>query len=222
MNIKQIIRQLLEHAAGTKNEAEAETYIQKAQEMMLRHNISEASLPMAKTNSIIHIKDFVSPPYEKAQVSLLGVIAKHNHCECIYIMRKRGGSKAPLQYYLIGTQENIDYVKDLFASLLFQAMRKLLKLATGKSEKHNYLLGFASGVNNLLESVNTKVTQNLPEQQAAKYELMTITDKQKREIYERELFKTPTKKTKNKVTHDAFFDGVQDGNNASLARGTLV
>jgi hypothetical protein len=130
------IRKLLTKAEGTDNEHEADIFMSKAQELMLKHSIDEAVARQHNPNRKTLIEkrkiDFGRMLGRNDKVSMLGSIAKHHQCR-IWHSTGSGG------YVVIcGFPEDIDSVEALWTSLCLQADVACAKaMAEGQREEQN-------------------------------------------------------------------------------------
>lgn len=113
------IRKLLNHADGTNSQAEADSFIAKANKLLLEHNLSMSQIETTEDkskNGITEDKKAVDFGKNKSEGNrwetlLMGVLCSHNMCDSIIHTKRQlsGGSIS-----IIGSISNIETVKYLF------------------------------------------------------------------------------------------------------------
>ena len=124
------IKAMLDKAASTTHEAEADAFYAKAGALMAAHRISDEDLTAAEAAEIV-TKHFMvdnifgrKARYGRARMSLLYVIAKANG---VFLYGEYGyGKKTPDSAVMIGREDSITVVLNLFALLAMEADRAAL------------------------------------------------------------------------------------------------
>ena len=165
------IRALLDKAESTEFPAEAESLVEKAQELMSKYAIDEAMLAKAQGRAIDKLTEvdvLVENPYAHAKSGLLTVVAKHNDVTPISTWKSRGHSRLDAEGYrvttrgmkisLLGFASDVERVQALYASLLIQMTRAMLagekarkyKDSRGKTWRNSFLHGYANAISSKL------------------------------------------------------------------------
>ncbi|MFI8517820.1 DUF2786 domain-containing protein [Streptomyces sp. NPDC085481] len=160
------IRALLAKAEATTYAEEAEALTAKAQELMARHSLDEASLaaggPTAETPGAIRIG--VDPPYEQAKAILLDAVATANHCRAVW---NEGFGFSTV----VGFEADLEPVELLYTSLLVQGTAAMTRAeaeqrAGGrkrtKSFRQSFLLAYANRLGARLSSTSRRVAAEAP------------------------------------------------------------
>ncbi|MFE0640193.1 DUF2786 domain-containing protein [Streptomyces sp. NPDC058877] len=160
------IRALLAKAEATGYPEEAEALTAKAQELMARHSLDEASLaagaPTPETPGAIRIG--VEPPYEQAKAILLDAVATANHCRAVW--NETYGFST-----VIGFEADLDPVELLYTSLLVQGTAAMTRAeaeqrAGGrrrtKSFRQSFLLAYANRLGARLAATSRRVAAEAP------------------------------------------------------------
>ncbi|MFJ5827741.1 DUF2786 domain-containing protein [Streptomyces sp. NPDC093089] len=160
------IRALLAKAEATGYPEEAEALTAKAQELMARHSLDEATLaagaPSPETPGAIRIG--VEPPYEQAKAILLDAVATANHCRAVW-------NEAYGFSTVVGFEADLDPVELLYTSLLVQGTAAMTRAeaeqrAGGrkrtKSFRQSFLLAYANRLGARLASTSRRVASEAP------------------------------------------------------------
>ncbi|WP_309055504.1 DUF2786 domain-containing protein [Streptomyces sp.] len=160
------IRALLAKAEATGYPEEAEALTAKAQELMARHSLDEASLaagaPSPETPGAVRIG--VEPPYEQAKAILLDAVATANHCRAVW-------NEAYGFSTVIGFEADLDPVELLYTSLLVQGTTAMTRAeaeqrAAGrkrtKSFRQSFLLAYANRLGARLSATSRRVASETP------------------------------------------------------------
>ena len=160
------IRALLAKAEATTYAEEAEALTAKAQELMARHSLDEASLaagaPAPETPGAIRIG--VDPPYEQAKAILLDAVATANHCRAVW-------NEAYGFSTVVGFEADLDPVELLYTSLLVQGTAAMTRAeaeqrAGGrkrtKSFRQSFLLAYANRLGARLSATTRRVAAETP------------------------------------------------------------
>ncbi|MFC8508999.1 DUF2786 domain-containing protein [Streptomyces sp. NPDC057411] len=160
------IRALLAKAEATTYAEEAEALTAKAQELMARHSLDEASLaagaPSPETPGAIRIG--VDAPYEQAKAILLDAVATANHCRAVW-NEGLGFST------VVGFEADLDPVELLYTSLLVQGTAAMTRAeaeqrAGGrkrtKSFRQSFLLAYANRLGARLSATSRRVAAEAP------------------------------------------------------------
>ncbi|MER8233375.1 DUF2786 domain-containing protein [Streptomyces sp. NPDC094049] len=160
------IRALLAKAEATGYPEEAEALTAKAQELMARHSLDEASLaagaPSPETPGALRIG--VEPPYEQAKAILLDAVATANHCRAVW-------NEAYGFSTVVGFEADLDPVELLYTSLLVQGTSAMTRAeaeqrAGGrkrtKSFRQSFLLAYANRLGTRLSATSRRVAAEAP------------------------------------------------------------
>ncbi|MEU2119667.1 DUF2786 domain-containing protein [Streptomyces sp. NPDC016459] len=160
------IRALLAKAEATGYPEEAEALTAKAQELMARHSLDEATLaagaPSPETPGAIRIG--VEAPYEQAKAILLDAVASANHCRAVW-------NEAYAFSTVIGFEGDLDPVELLYTSLLVQGTAAMTRAeaeqrAGGrkrtKSFRQSFLLAYANRLGARLSATSRRVAAEAP------------------------------------------------------------
>ncbi|MFH8579142.1 DUF2786 domain-containing protein [Streptomyces zaomyceticus] len=160
------IRALLAKAEATGYPEEAEALTAKAQELMARHSLDEATLaagaPSPETPGAIRIG--VEPPYEQAKAILLDAVATANHCRAVW--NETYGFST-----VVGFEADLDPVELLYTSLLVQGTAAMTRAeaeqrAGGrrrtKSFRQSFLLAYANRLGARLATTSRRVASEAP------------------------------------------------------------
>ncbi|MEV8590312.1 DUF2786 domain-containing protein [Streptomyces sp. NPDC051180] len=160
------IRALLAKAEATGYPEEAEALTAKAQELMARHSLDEATLaagaPTPETPGAIRVG--VEPPYEQAKAILLDAVATANHCRAVW-------NEAYGFSTVVGFEADLDPVELLYTSLLVQGTAAMTRAeaeqrAGGrkrtKSFRQSFLLAYANRLGARLASTSRRVVAEEP------------------------------------------------------------
>ncbi|MFD3331619.1 DUF2786 domain-containing protein [Streptomyces sp. NPDC058700] len=160
------IRALLAKAEATGYPEEAEALTAKAQELMARHSLDEATLaagaPSPETPGAIRIG--VEAPYEQAKAILLDAVATANHCRAVW-------NEAYAFSTVIGFEGDLDPVELLYTSLLVQGTAAMTRAeaeqrAGGrkrtKSFRQSFLLAYANRLGARLSATSRRVAAEAP------------------------------------------------------------
>ncbi|MFI8824550.1 DUF2786 domain-containing protein [Streptomyces sp. NPDC053431] len=160
------IRALLAKAEATTYAEEAEALTAKAQELMARHSLDEASLaagaPSPETPGAIRIG--VDPPYEQAKAILLDAVATANHCRAVW-------NEAYGFSTVVGFEADLDPVELLYTSLLVQGTAAMTRAEAEqrkggrkrtKSFRQSFLLAYANRLGARLSATTRRVAAETP------------------------------------------------------------
>lgn len=160
------IRALLAKAEATTYAEEAEALTAKAQELMARHSLDEATLaagaPSPETPGAIRIG--VDAPYEQAKAILLDAVATANHCRAVW-------SEGLGFSTVVGFEADLDPVELLYTSLLVQGTAAMTRAeaeqrAGGrkrtKSFRQSFLLAYAHRLGARLSATSRRVAAEAP------------------------------------------------------------
>ncbi|MFJ3161889.1 DUF2786 domain-containing protein [Streptomyces kanasensis] len=160
------IRALLAKAEATAYPQEAEAFTAKAQELMARHSLDEASLaartPTGDEPAAIRIG--VDAPYETAKAILLDAVASANRCRAVW-------NEAFGFSTVVGFAPDLESVELLYTSLLVQGTGAMVKAEaeqrTGgrkrtKTFRQSFLLAYAHRLGDRLASTSRRVAAAEP------------------------------------------------------------
>ena len=177
------IAKLLRQAEGTKNEAEAEAFFTKAQELMTTWAIDEEMLDRARGDNrkerdkIVERHIEYTGIYSQALYDVGRAVAIANDCKVL--IRKRNGSTT---LYVIGFEKDVDRVRLLDSSLQIQAVSGMKRWWTehkpefqyhsGSEQfraRRQYIFGFARGVGAKLQAARTTGEEQAVENEAERH-----------------------------------------------------
>lgn len=173
-NYESMIAALLAKAEGTDNPHEAETYMAKAEELMLQHGIERAQLEAART-----------PGTKREEIVTRRIIIRNGHGYAD-AMFQIGGQIAPSflvrplksnladgarMLWLVGHASDVDQVEQLFTSLMAQSQaqakawwkrdgKQLHPYATDNDAwkaRREFIYAFASGAGERLRETKNRV-----------------------------------------------------------------
>lgn len=176
------VRKLLAKAESCSNfgtqegDAEADAFMEKAQQMIAEHAISAALLAIGANRDDIEMRAIVIPaPYVREKVILLNCVAEVNRVQVVW---QHADDRGFDQGMCVGFPSDIDAVEVIFTSLLVQSTNEMLAqdyvaerwsdgtIRTGGSLgtfRRNFLLGFSHRVAERLEEANRKAVQEVQE-----------------------------------------------------------
>lgn len=135
------VRGLLDKAASTDSEHEAQALRDKAMELMTAYGIEQAMLEATgqkKRDEIITTKILYKNPYSREKHTLLHVIAKAYQCRAIAFT----SGKSVLYADLVGHASDVERVEFLYTLLLVQAENGAAKVkADGYQGSYDYGYG---------------------------------------------------------------------------------
>ncbi|MFJ5549302.1 DUF2786 domain-containing protein [Streptomyces sp. NPDC093225] len=154
------IRALLAKAEATTYPEEAEALSAKAQELMARHTIDEASLarPGQRPGAC---RIGVEPPYEEAKAVLLDAVATANRCRAVW-------NSAFGFSTVVGFESDLEAVELLHTSLLVQGTAAMTRAEAGqraggrkrtKAFRQSFFLAYASRVGHRLAEAAEHVAE---------------------------------------------------------------
>lgn len=161
------VQGLLAKAESTEFEAEREAFYAKAQDLMTRHAIDEALLDRAGRKAevkptsevFVYTDNQANRPPKR---NLLTAVARANRVRVVYY----NGSKKEQKAMLVGFADDLEYVKLVYTSLYLQGHREggRAYLASDRYASRvvyltNFLLGFASKVDERLRAQNRKTEE---------------------------------------------------------------
>jgi Protein of unknown function (DUF2786) len=158
------VRKLLDKAARTDNEHEADVFARKAAELVARHRIDPARLAEAVSVSDLAVAEISvgRGAYVRARLALLGGIA-HAHDVRMVFQATPTGTVA----LLAGHRAELGVVEVIYTSLHQQAgvhmarIRKSTGAATQR-DRRAFLFGFADRIGELLNEARSSVEQREP------------------------------------------------------------
>lgn len=171
-----LIRKLLakaEDPAATPEEAE--TYTNKAMELLVKYGIDEALLAASgvKKDEIISVRIHMDAPYATDKCALLHRIAMPLRCRTVRyrtVEPSRGQSKKSFSYSMMvcGYASDIERVELLFTSLLMQAANGSLSIRVpygenAKAYRASWYDGFSMAIYTRLSNLNHAQTKQTKE-----------------------------------------------------------
>lgn len=155
------IQALLTKAESTEFPEEAEALLAKAQELMVRHEIDEAMLAhggRGPRDQVVTESVVVEAPYASAKASLLGSVARANHCRSVMGPAGNGAQRC----IVVGQEGDVANVRTLFNALSLHAVRAMLEAPvpphdTPRRFRHAFLLAFSGRIGERLWAASEAV-----------------------------------------------------------------
>jgi Protein of unknown function (DUF2786) len=165
------IRKLLAKAERAGTPEEAQTYTEKAVELMARHGVDAALLAAAQPgrDEIGATRVELADPYSAGKARLLGWTAAALRCRAV--LHQAGGGRVPT-VTVFGFASDRERVELLFTSLLLQAAGELVRgrpARAGESVaayRRSWLHGFAVSVHRRLSDAERRAAQATPDGRA--------------------------------------------------------
>jgi hypothetical protein len=155
-----LIQKLRDQAAGTDYEAESQTFIEKAQELMVRYAVEQADLDArgrATTRPDVVAERFRYVTSAHPDRNLLSYVAVAADCRLIIHSQGRTTTQATL----VGQASDIAFTRALYASLLIQREAALARADrgydNGRSFNHSFRQAFAVRVSRRLQESKQRV-----------------------------------------------------------------
>lgn len=214
MNKKSIIEKIkkLLSLANSDNEHEAQIASERAQALLLKHNISQATVERAQAEFVGEKFDFKRKPVEMKFIH--SILGQFFFIEIVY-SRHKG------HYQFFGTEENVQtalYVEGFLNHAfkrLYKAEAKRRGWSHGK-HKNAFFLGVYKGLCEKLEAQKQKV---VPKNSDAEKALMVI-DKQLTRFVQNQFSNLRSKSNRRiNANPDAVAAGREQGRNLNIARG---
>ena len=146
------ISKLLTKAEGTDNEAEAQTFFEKAHDLMREYAIEEEQLLKADPKAQRDIELIFLPLAERDElrlqkIDLYNVLARHNNCR-LSLLTTHAGATNKAQVLLAGHHSDLQFTQLLFASVWIQLTSekaKAWKNYDGKLSRFKFHKQFSMG-----------------------------------------------------------------------------
>jgi hypothetical protein len=158
------VRKLLDKAARTDNEHEADTFARKAAELVARHRIDPARLADDRSRDDLAVIEIAvgRGAYVRARLALLGSIA-HAHDVRMVFQATPAGTVA----LLAGPRDELGVVEVIYTSLHQQAGVHMagIRQPTGAATqrvRRAFLFGFADRIGELLQEARTSIESEVP------------------------------------------------------------
>lgn len=223
------VRSLLKKAESTTIEAEANAFIQKAQELIMRHAIDEEALwandPTKRehiTTLDIEIQDRKQGAQEKRKI--LHSVASANRCRMWY---KPGASVSTVAGY----DTDLVFVEMLYRSIFVQMNFKMAIAQAvsphihAKTFANSFLQGFSRRISERLAATTRKSTATVENEQAGNsLVLLDRATKVSNWVDERIKLRTARTTQSSNVDYDAYSHGKRaaDETDISGGRGTVT
>jgi hypothetical protein len=224
------IRKLLAKAERAGTPEEAQTYTEKAVELMARHGIDAALLAASGDvpDEIGATRITVSDPYSAGKARLLGWTAAALRCRAV-LHQASGGRVAAVTVF--GFASDREQVEVLFTSLLLQATSQLTRIRPEArprrwqqenvaAYRRSWLHGFAVSVHRRLRATQARVTEeatSAPETGTGT--ALVLADRSDRvDTAYAEAFPTLGKGKRPRLTGSGFDHGAEAGRRADLGQ----
>lgn len=160
------IRALLDKAERSEFEYERDAFTAKAMALMAAHQISQAMVDAAATNTdspgsiVERTVSLGSGPYVRARLQLLTAVASAQSCRVLTAVRASGRDA-----FLHGYPADVERAEVLFTSLLVQAVAEAnrLEIPTGLravTVRRSFLFGFAVRIDERLAQMKKDAVQD--------------------------------------------------------------
>jgi hypothetical protein len=222
-NILHKIRQLFAMAEHeTANEHEAATALEKAQALLLRHNLTRATIgttPEAPTSpSVGQVKVHEDSGYSWRK-NLLHVVAKNNLCQSIGHPDERSST-------IFGSQENVRSVLEMYYWVVEQLERmaldefKAYKLRGGSEKPEHFKAGFFRGAT---ATINTRLTKPLEEfKYGSGRDLVLVSDKALSLAVGKVFPNTVRSRGSSARIGDGYYHGKEAGNDIQFGKSAAL
>jgi len=227
LTILEKVEKLLAKAESSEYDAERDSYVTKAQELMTKYAIDEAMLRQSQgTQAVITSVSFdvSSAQYSKARAQLAFNIANNNDCYAV-AWRKLYPERGYDRIEVFGTPTAIELCETLWHSLNTQLDKALAKEpipyhVQGKTFRNNFVRAYAATIGQRLKDARQEVIRN----EAAGTDLVLVKVRDKAEDYAKEEHKGKISNAVDKYrgNHEGWSAGKNAGEKASLARGQLT
>lgn len=220
------IQALLDKAASTDYEAEADTYLAKAQQLMIRYSVDQAALAAVRGSTHRDPEPVTSREFPIGQSRpdqvLLTAAAVATDSQVFIRAERRPGQRQRRSSVavIVGTDTDITHTRALYASLTMQrenALRHNNNTADHpRSFNHSFRLSFAVRVHERLTEMHAHATDEVPG--AA---LVLANKAQQVEAYVREQFPRVKATSLSASSSAGILAGQQAGNRAALGGTTI-
>lgn len=173
MKVLDRIQKLLAKAQSTQFQEEAELYVQKAQELMTRHDIQESQLKPASSAKVLFKEYVIDREYASSRVHFLASIARAVGVETIWANLGR-----KYWVWLYGEETQITYSWMLYDTLRWPLFAEVWKLQGPNTKatrrlRCGYIAGFGHAIEARIREARESVLQEQPEA-VTSYELRTV------------------------------------------------
>lgn len=243
------VRKLLAKAERTDNQAEADSFMAKANEMLLKHNLTLSQVKTSNDDNGITEEGYAVKFGDvmeegKWETTLMATLCAHNMCDSIIHSMKyqKGGSMS-----VIGSEDNVATVLYMF-DVSRNLIRRLSKSAYSDYRKHiveewrglsdldlqkqgilgyrmpwirSYLKGTVIGLHSKLEQQKNEFL-GADSNLCNQYGLMVVSNREAIERFKKERYSDLEECRKGlKVSNDhgAFERGVEEGKNVNIVKG---
>lgn len=222
------VEALLAKAESTEFPEERDSFIAKAQELMTKYAIEEASLRQGKSAdevTVEHIQiNMDQIKYTKALALLITAVAKAQNAYVVFT-RKSGNQRGYAFCTIFGSPSALDLCAMLISSLHKQMEISLAKTPIpegvhGKTFRNNFVIAFAQEIHARLDQAKQETIRGETEKSAA---LVLMNEAERSEQAGRQFFWSIGKASgpTGRFSPEGYRAGKQAGQNASLARGEL-
>lgn len=222
------VEALLAKAESTEFDEERESFIAKAQELMTKYAIEEASLRQGKSADEIvteHIQiNMDQVKYTKALALLISAVCKTQNAYVVFT-RKSGNQRGFAFCTIFGSPSALDLCAMLITSLHKQMEQSLANTPIpegehGKTFRNNFVIAFASAINMRLEAAKQETIRGESNKSAA---LVLVNEYERSQNAAREHFPKMGSASgpSGRFSSAGQAAGHRAGKDASLARGEI-
>lgn len=153
-----IIAGLIRQAEGTNNAEEAETFLARAQELMVKYAIEEAELDGAREtedNPLDVTVIRLTYPYANVRAVLLDAVAEANNCRIVILQGN--------QVQVIGFRRDIERVELIYTALSTHAASEMLRGGQGNAQSYrrSFLMMFGVRIKERFEEIKAAVEETV-------------------------------------------------------------
>ena len=227
--IKDKIKKLLA-LAQSPNEAEAQSAMNKAIELMQKYSIEESEVHGKKMESVILHVDFIIIP--KWVIYLINGVSISAGVFCVYAHGHRGdkwrsGSKG--RFYLTGRTadiENVKYIGDFLQKQILKMSEEFTKSLpkhmdgmTKQKKSKSYRIGLSAGISKRMQEITDKFFSDLP----VGKDLVPVADNKQKLSEAEDLFAQNNEfkhgESSSKIDYSAMAQGTADSKKIQINHG---
>ena len=214
--LKNKIKKLLKLAESS-NQNEAESALEKAQELMIKNKLKESDLGVNTQDLKVIEKLIFSGTNDQRLRHLMIIIAENFNCSHFYKKFKSNTNK--IELWIVGFEDEIEIVQECFNFCVnifkknVKSLKEIYPFTSPSVLKNSYFSGFNAGL-------NTKFKEQIKRNN---WELVIVKDKKIIDFMDNKKLKTPKKNNKmGTLNSSAFNRGLSDGKNIELNKNQIV